>query len=195
MAAKLNLSIAVLILLTVAVVIYFVLVKKNSMNWQELPFINKIPSDQREAFGKKTIEISNALKIPAKALMLVMNNESGLNPKAVNPGSKATGLIQFIPATAGSLGTTQAGLLSMSAIEQLDYVQKYLATYANKIKTDSDVYLAVFYPAALWQKDDWQFPAWAVKANPIFDTNKDGTLTKREFAYYFNSKYAKYLAS
>ena len=51
------------------------------------------------------------LNIDPKDLLGIMNSESGLNPQAVNKSSGATGLIQFMPATAKSLGTTVSPML------------------------------------------------------------------------------------
>ena len=81
----------------------------------------------------------------------------------------------------------------MSNIDQLDYVYKYLNVYKNKLNSVADVYLAIFYPLALFKTDEYQFPKWVVDANKIFDINKDGILTKAEFKNYVFNKYSKYL--
>lgn len=162
------------------------------IDWKTLPFISKVKQNQ-EAFGKEVVVISDRLGILPHWLMVVMNNESGLNSKAKNPTSSATGLIQFMAATAKGLGTTTTALYNMSNVEQLKYVEKYLKTYADKINDVSDTYLAVFFPLALYKPERYEFPQWAVKANPIFDINKDGRLTKSEFRAYVNNKYSKYL--
>lgn len=159
------------------------------MNWKELPFINKVKLNV-EAFGRKVIALSNTLGFHPSWLMIVMNNESGLDPKAKNPNSSATGLIQFMEETAKSLGTSTAELKAMSNVKQLDYVLKYLKPYSAKVNTLADLYLAVFYPLSLYRTDDFVFPEWAVRANKIFDINKDGVLTKREFRQYVANKYS-----
>ena len=105
--------------------------------------------ENREEFTEKVNNISNELGIEANWLMFVMWFESRLNPKAVNPVSNATGLIQFMPLTAKGLNTTISELKAMSNVEQLDYVLKYLKPYKGKMKTWVDVYLAVFYPKAM----------------------------------------------
>jgi len=162
------------------------------MDYKLLPFIEKVKTNQKK-FGEKVIDISNKLDTVPHYLMIVMNNESGLRADIKNPTSSASGLIQFMEATAKGLGTTTADLRTMSNVKQLDYVYKYLKPYAKKFKDVSDVYLAVFFPLALYKDEDYKFPSWAVKANPIFDLNKDGILTKAEFRNYVNKKYAKYL--
>ena len=129
--------------------------------------------------------------------MIVMNNESGLDSTIKNPFGSATGLIQFTEATAKDLGTTTAALKLMSNVDQLDYVKKYFTKYGyyKKVQDVADAYLCVFYPAALYKDDNFKFPTWAVNANPIFDINKDGTLTKAEFKTYVNNKYNDYLTA
>lgn len=167
-----------------------------NLDYKYLPFIEKVTVNQK-AFGEKVIKISDNLKISPNHLMIVINNESAgtFSPSIKNPTSTATGLIQFMEATAKSLGTTTAALAKMSNVEQLDYVEKYFRPYVGQMKSVSDVYLAVFFPAALDDSDTWVFPNWASKANPIFDINKDGILTKGEFKQYVNNKYSKYLGN
>lgn len=59
------------------------------------------------------------------AIATVISSESRFQPAAKNPYATATGLIQFIESTANSLGTTTAALRTMSAEEQLPYVEKF----------------------------------------------------------------------
>ena len=62
-------------------------------------------------------------------------------------GGSATGLIQFMPATAAELGTSTAALAAMTEIKQLDFVEKYMALRANgrPFKQLSDVYMAILW--------------------------------------------------
>lgn len=166
--------------------------KDKNMTANELPFLNKV-KENKEAFANKVIEIANELNINPKWLMIVMNNESGLNPKAKNPLSSATGLIQFMEATAKSLGTTTKDIYNMSNLKQLDYVKKYMQPYAKYINSVGEAYLTVFYPLALFKPLSYEFPSNVVKVNKIFDLNKDMKLTKQEFLNYVSQKYSKYL--
>jgi hypothetical protein len=92
----------------------------------------------------------------------------------------ATGLIQFIPSTAIGLGTTTTALKNMSAVDQLDYVEKYLKVYKGKINSYVDTYFAIFFPLAIGKPDDWVLQGTGISAsliarqNPAFDVNKDG---------------------
>lgn len=135
----------------------------------------------REDFLIKTQKIACELGIDANWLMFVMYFESRLNPKAENPYSGATGLIQFMPNTARSLGTTVEELAEMTNLQQLDYVFAYLKPHKGKMHSWVDVYLAVFYPAAMRKPDTWAITRPIVaKQNPVFDINKDGKITIAE---------------
>jgi len=70
----------------------------------------------------------------------VISFESGFSTVAKNPKSTATGLIQFTEQTAKGLGTSIPALMSMSAIDQLDYVGKYFQKYLTKIPTRYEDY-------------------------------------------------------
>lgn len=140
----------------------------------------------KQAFLAKVISICRILDIEPEWLMQVFINESGMDHQAVNTKSNATGLIQFMPSTAISLGTTVAALKAMSNVQQLDYVYKYLAPYAGKMKSYIDLYFTVFFPAAIGKPDDWVLQTSKLSAsliasqNPVFDLNKDGKLTVAE---------------
>lgn len=104
----------------------------------------------------------------------VMNFETGgtFSPSIKNKSSGATGLIQFMPSTAKSLGTTTASLSKMSALQQLVYVEKYLKPYAGKIGNLLNLSMAIFYPVAIG-KPDYKFPPKVVKQNPGIYTPRD----------------------
>lgn len=153
-----------------------------------LLFEDKIPSKvDKEVFTEKVKEVSDSLEIDPNWLMAVMQMESGLDPQAVNPYSDATGLIQFMPKTAQDLGTSIDELRDMSAIEQLDYVKKYLQPYSHKMLKFRDVYMAVFFPAAMSSppyetiKTDKKSASKVAQQNKVFDINKDNKITVGEF--------------
>lgn len=98
-------------------------------------------------------ELAKKIKVKKKWLQGVFQIESHNNPRAVNFTSGAVGLIQFLPYTALSLGTNCSKLLKMKYEEQLDYVYKYYAPFTGRLYSFVDVYLAVFYPVAIFQPD------------------------------------------
>jgi len=151
-----------------------------SLIHEEIVYTNKAE------FLQKVRDISTVLGVDPNWLMHVMWSESRLNPQAVNPITGATGLIQFMPATAASLGTSLEALKNMSNVQQLDYVLKYLKPYRFKIQSYIDLYFAVFFPLAIGKPLAWVFEAKNLAAsliarqNPAFDLDKNGTLTVAE---------------
>lgn len=132
--------------------------------------------------GTRLSELADAHGWNVNAIAAVIKLESGGNPAAVNPSSNATGLIQFMPATAKSLGTTVEALRTMSALEQLDFVERYFVdALAGRVPSDpGDYYVAVFMPAYLGRPDD---EVIARKGSAVYDQNsgldqgKNGELT------------------
>lgn len=156
-----------------------------------LLFEQKIPTQYRERFKEKIVQVSDNLDIDPNWLMAVINSESGFNPMAVNPYSSATGLIQFLPSTASGLGTSTSALKNMDRVEQLYYVEKYLEPYKNNITGYTDLYLAVFYPAAMDKPASWAFPQSIYAGNAIVDVNNDGKITVRDFRKWIYKKVPK----
>lgn len=156
-------------------------------------FLNNIPAAERESFVNAVNYYSELLDIQPDWLVGVMWFESKLNPAAVNPVSGATGLIQFMPATAKALGTTTDALKHMNAYEQMTYVYQYFKPYKGKMRSLVDVYFAVFFPKAIGAprnavlKTSKLSASTIAKQNPIFDTNKDGNLTVAEVSDYIEN--------
>lgn len=77
----------------------------------------------------------------------VISHESGFNPAAKNPqpGQTATGLIQFTEATARSLGTSTAALRTMTATQQLPYVESFFAKTLHPIPQNPSDYILATY--------------------------------------------------
>jgi hypothetical protein len=94
------------------------------------------------------------------------------------------GLIQFMPRTAQGLGTTTEELAKMTAVEQLDWVEKYFRPYRHRVKTMSDMYMAILWPAAVGKVEEFVLFSGGIayRQNAGLDTNKDGIITKREAA-------------
>ena len=86
----------------------------------------------------------------------------------------------------------------MSFIEQLAYVEKYFKPYKGKLKTLSDVYMAILWPSAIGQPEDYiLFDQKDVKnpkrymQNRGLDFNKDGLVVKNETARKIEEKLKK----
>jgi hypothetical protein len=143
-------------------------------------------------FHDRVIQIGTTLGVEPSFLMACMAFESArtFNPAILNgAGSGAVGLIQFMPSTAQALGTTTAKLAAMSAVKQLDFVEKYFMPRVGKLKTLEDVYMAILWPAAvgkpnahvLFDKSDPVHPKRYIQ-NAGLDFNADGLITKAEAA-------------
>jgi hypothetical protein len=137
-------------------------------------------------FAQKVKDIAGKLGMNADHIMAVIGFETMYTfSPSIRNSIGATGLIQFLPSTAKSLGTTTEALAAMPAVKQLDYVAEYfrrmIKTY-GPLTTLVNTYLAVFYPVAITKDDSFKFPAPVGAANKVFDINKDGTITKQEVA-------------
>jgi hypothetical protein len=102
-------------------------------------------------------------------------------------GSGATGLIQFMPATAHTLGTTVEALAAMTAEEQLDWVEDYFQPFRGQLATLADLYMAILWPRAVGKPGDYVL--WDKATRPTtfrqnagLDQNHDGAITKAECA-------------
>ena len=111
-------------------------------------------------------------------------------------GSGATGLIQFMPATARGMGTTVEKLAKMSQIEQLNYVYKYFLPQKGKLRNLGDVYMTILWPAGIGKNDSYVLWARAKKPttyrqNIGLDVNKDGVITRAECVAKVTERYNK----
>lgn len=142
------------------------------------------------AFRERVYQIVGNFDWPearASDLMAVMAFETGRTfaPDKRNQRSTATGLIQFMAATAKSLGTNTTALRRMTAEGQLYYVERYLQPMAYRIDDLEDLYMAVLWPAAIGKSSDsilWRGGTPAYAANRGLDLDKNGRITKREAA-------------
>lgn len=137
-------------------------------------------------FNKKVEKVANELGVKKEALMAIFKQESGVNPKAVNSMSGATGLIQFMPDTARRLGTSVEDLRKMDGVEQLDYVYKYFKMVGVKPGMElGDLYMAVFMPAHVGKPDSTPlgvsgaggFSGKVYAQNKGLDRDRDGVIT------------------
>lgn len=142
------------------------------------------------AFREKVIDYAHRIGVLADDLMGCMAWESGrtFSPAVKNmAGSGATGLIQFMPATALALGTSVGLLELMTAEKQLDWVLAYFMQpmFRGRLKNLGDLYMAILWPAGVGQPDSYVL--WDSKRKPTtyrqnagLDQNKDGLITRGE---------------
>jgi hypothetical protein len=116
------------------------------------------------------------------------------SPSVKSPVSTATGLIQFMKATAIGLGTTVEALAKMTVVEQLGYVEKHFLPYRKKIKNLGDIYLAILWPVGIGKSDDtvlWQEGDGQYLPNKGIDFNADGKITRLECIQKVRNKLVK----
>ena len=136
-------------------------------------------------FNNKLQKIASDLGTTTGALIAVMKHESGLNPKAVNPTSNATGLIQFMPDTARRLGTSVDDLKHMDAVQQLDFVYKFYKLVGVGDGSAGDLYVATFMPkyigypnhTVLGKKGADGFSGAVYRQNAALDRDNNGEIT------------------
>lgn len=150
--------------------------------------------ENKEAFLSKLQEIAGKLSVNPSWLMVVFFIETaavryGEINSHIQNSIGATGLIQFMIATARYLGVTTDELRDMSNVDQLDYVYEYLEPYTGRFDSLEDLYFAVFFPAAIGKPDDWVLsarnlsPGLIARQNPMYDLDHDGQITVSEVAY------------
>lgn len=138
-------------------------------------------------FREKLLAMCVRLRVPDPSWMMAcMAFETGgtFDPKIQNAGTQATGMIQFMPSTAVGLGTSITALLAMTAEEQLEWVERYFRPYVGKLNSLGDCYMAVLWPKAVGQPDDYVLfsdgEGRAYAMNRGLDINHDGAVTKQE---------------
>lgn len=155
----------------------------------ELIWGNKVSCE----FRKKVVEIAKRLGKDPNLLMAAMALETNRTflPTA-GKGTSYVGLIQFGDDAAESVGTTRDALLKMAALEQLDYVEKYLSKKKDKLVTLTDFYLSILMPVDVGKGSS---PDHIVFDNEyLLEYKKDGkTLTdlskSRHYGYRQNSAF------
>lgn len=135
--------------------------------------------------ASEIIALARRLEMNPDHLMTIIHYETGGSFRASvrNPHTRAVGLIQFLPSTARALGTTDAALERMSALEQLEWVERYLTPFRGRLTTLEDAYMAVLYPAAVGEPDDlvlFRRGSRSYAHNPYLDRDEDGVVTKHE---------------
>lgn len=147
-------------------------------------------------FKERVLWIAETLKVDPDYIMSCIAWESGetFSPSKKNmAGSGATGLIQFMPATAKAMGTTTDVLAQMTAEDQLNYVYKYFKPFDGRLNNLGDVYMAILWPKAVGKDDDYVLfdKGVAYRQNAGLDVNKNGNVTRGECLVKIKDKLAK----
>lgn len=139
------------------------------------------------AFLREVEAMAQRLGTRPEYLLAVMSFETGgsFRPDVRNAaGSGATGLIQFMPGTARGLGTSTDALARMSALDQLQYVERYFNNRSDPgdLNTLEGVYTTVLYGSPRPDPNATLFSqgAAAYRMNAPLDLNRDGRITAGE---------------
>ena len=131
--------------------------------------------------------------IKASDLLSVMAAESGIDPKAVNKKSGATGLIQFMPDTAKELGTSTEELRKMSRSQQFEYVKKHLDQAGLKSgSSGGEIYAKVFLPGRSKSEILTKQGENYYEANKGLDVDKSGDISKTDLEKVSQANKKKY---
>ncbi|MCB9592762.1 MAG: LysM peptidoglycan-binding domain-containing protein [Sandaracinaceae bacterium] len=137
------------------------------------------------AFAEAVRRVAARLRMDPDHLMAVMHYETAGSFRASvrNPHSRAVGLIQFLPSTARSLGTSHLRLARLDPVAQLAWVERYLRPYRGRMRTIEDAYLAVFTPAGIGRPSAhvlYRRGQRSYRHNRGHDRDGDGRITVRE---------------
>jgi hypothetical protein len=137
-------------------------------------------------FDARVKQVASDLGVDPIWLMKVMSFETGgtFSPSIVNKSSGATGLIQFLPSTAVGLGTTTSALSQMTAVQQMDYVEKYFQQWNGRLGNQGDVAMAVFAPIGIGKADDYTLyrsPSTGYVNNRGLDKEGKGYITRADY--------------
>lgn len=153
-----------------------------------MDLIQEAQKIQGNEFVQKVMKIAQNLQFHYAWLLAIMYYESRFLHKAQN-ASGATGLIQFMPQTAQVLGTSTQQLAQMTALQQLEFVQKFYTPIAGKCKSFADVYLYTFASA---YTNPSQAPDNAILAtgqSAYYHCRTQNVCTVKDFKHYATQKY------
>lgn len=137
---------------------------------------------------------SEKLPIPPDWFMFLSDFESGLDAYRTNPYG-CFSWIQFCPSIAGGDYKTIKGkryyfseMKKMTPVQLIDLSFDYLEEQQDvhgRFSTYSDLYFSILYPVAIGKPDDYVLNT---KSNPIFDINKNGSITVGEVKQFLDNR-------
>jgi len=125
-------------------------------------------------------ELQIGFGFPAREIDAVIRLESGWHWDAVNPKTKAEGLIQIMPFNSRRWGIRPGTVKSSRPKVQLQYIARYFRDVNKEWKQPGDTYLAVAAPAAMGQPDAhvvYPVGSDAWELNKPWREGKDGPIT------------------
>lgn len=168
------------------------------------PTVLRVPGIEKVSKGN-LVALNNAAKaigIPVDWLATVISFETGgsFSPSQPNKaGSGAVGLIQFMPSTAASILKVKDPHLAQFMTKNMTFkeqLQKMVVPYfkGGVYNTLNDVYLKVFYPAAMNKSANFvvgSAPSAVYNQNAAFDRDSKGYITRSDITRTINGVYDK----
>jgi len=158
-----------------------------------LIFESYVPISYRAAFIAKVNTVAKNLGINPNWLMTIMYFESArtFSPSKWNARKTYVGLIQFGKIAATDLGTSTKALSQMTAVRQLDYVEKYYKMWFRYLRISAvnsfvDFYLITLFPSKVNKGLHAEIESKGIsgitfaKSNPAFTPNQNGKITVGE---------------
>lgn len=138
-------------------------------------------------------EINEGYPIGSLLNVMLFETAGTLRTDIMNAaGSRAVGLIQFMPSTLAGMGYTTDQVKAMTFDEQLKLVKRYLLPYKTRLlqsKDELDYYLAVLYPVLIGKPDTAMMasdPKTKIYLqNRGLDIDRDGDIQKGDIRKYF----------
>lgn len=129
------------------------------------------------------LEAGRTVGADPRDLAWAIEVESGWNPEAQNPSTKASGLLQWMPSTLKAIDAPlPEDVIQSTRTEQAKWVAPYFKHVgaAFRMTKPGDTLLAIFMPSALGKKDSAvigpvQGLVW--KRNPGYRSAGDGPIT------------------
>lgn len=122
-------------------------------------------------------------------LYRIIDGESGFDPTRTNGlGSGATGLFQFMPATARGLGTTTGEIQNMSPAQQLDLYSNYLSQNNYRGGPLGIMQAAPSYAGRSGNTVVYPMGSRAWQQNPVWRTSGGGPITVDSINAYYASR-------
>lgn len=156
----------------------------------KLLFQDRVPQE----VISKIIERSSRLPIDENWFMFLSDFESGLDAYRVNPYS-CRSYIQFCADFSGGDYKTIKGkryyfseMEKMTPVQLIDLSFDYLEEQQDihgRFSTYHDLYFSILFPIAIGKPDDYVLNT---KSNPIFDINKNGSITVGEVKQFLDNR-------
>lgn len=144
-------------------------------------------------FYKALTGMAARLRTHPDFLMMCFYFESRLNPSFQTSKHNGTGFLQLSEGEIKKLGTTPHRLAMMGGVDQLRYLEKYLAPFSGDMTSLTETYFACFYQDGVCASDGYYFrlPTKYQTANKIFPLRNLNRIQKWQIERYLTQYFMK----